>query len=107
MLEAVGSWSSGGWTDFSSLTILIHWCKYAAYIEHCEKFKRYSQCSLYVRCHEFCDDYRVTETKKGARLHAKSMVSNLGPKGDHHQFSPNNISRSWRVKVLRITKLIT
>ena len=28
----------------------------------------------------------------------------LGPKNDHHQFSPNNISRSSRVKVMRITK---
>ena len=31
----------------------------------------------------------------------------LGPKSDQHQFSPNNISRSSRVKVMRITKLIT
>ena len=31
----------------------------------------------------------------------------LGLKSDHHQFSPNNISRSSRVKVMRITKLIT
>ena len=30
----------------------------------------------------------------------------LGPKSDQHQFSPNNISRSSRVKVMRITKLI-
>ena len=29
------------------------------------------------------------------------------PKSDQHQFSPNNISRSSRVKVMRITKLIT
>ena len=28
----------------------------------------------------------------------------LDPKSDHHQFSPNNISRSSRVKVMRITK---
>ena len=31
----------------------------------------------------------------------------LGHKSDQHQFSPNNISRSSRVKVMRITKLIT
>ena len=31
----------------------------------------------------------------------------LGPKSDQHQFSPNNISRSSREKVMRITKLIT
>ena len=31
----------------------------------------------------------------------------LGPKSDQHQFSPNNIGRSSRVKVMRITKLIT
>ena len=30
----------------------------------------------------------------------------FGPKSDQHQFSPNNI-RSSRVKVMRITKLIT
>ena len=28
-------------------------------------------------------------------------------KSDQHQFSPNNISRSTRVKVMRITKLMT
>ena len=31
----------------------------------------------------------------------------LGPKSVQHQFSPNNISRSTRVKVMRITKLMT
>ena len=31
----------------------------------------------------------------------------LGTKSDQHQFSPNNISRTSRVKVMRITKLIT
>ena len=31
----------------------------------------------------------------------------LGPTSDQHQFSPNIISRSSRVKVMRITKLIT
>ena len=31
----------------------------------------------------------------------------LGPTSDQHQFSPNNISRSSRVKVTRITRLIT
>ena len=33
-------------------------------------------------------------------------VNPLGPKSDQHQFSPNNISRSSRVKVMRITNLI-
>ena len=32
-------------------------------------------------------------------------VNPLGPKSDQHQFSPNNSSRSSRVKVMRITKL--
>ena len=31
----------------------------------------------------------------------------LGRKSGQHQFSPNNMSRSSRVKVMRITKLIT
>ena len=31
----------------------------------------------------------------------------LGPKSDQYEFSPNNISRQSRVKVMRITKLIT
>ena len=35
------------------------------------------------------------------------LVNPLGPKSDQHQFSPNNISRSSRVKVMRITTLIT
>ena len=30
----------------------------------------------------------------------------LGPKTDQHQFSPNNISRSSRVRIMRITKLM-
>ena len=34
-------------------------------------------------------------------------VKPLGPKSGQYQFSPNNISRSSRVKVMRITKLIT
>ena len=34
-------------------------------------------------------------------------VNALSPKGDQHQFSPNNIRRSSTVKVMRITKLIT
>ena len=36
-----------------------------------------------------------------------SPLNPLGPKSDQHQFSPNNISRSSRVKFMRITKLIT
>ena len=31
----------------------------------------------------------------------------LGPKSDQHQFSPNSISRSSSVKVMRIAKLIS
>ena len=34
-------------------------------------------------------------------------VNPLGPKSDQHQFSPNYISKSSRIKVVRITKLIT
>ena len=37
----------------------------------------------------------------------QQCLNPLGPKSDQHQFSPNNISRSSRVKVMRITKLIT
>ena len=29
------------------------------------------------------------------------------PKSDQHQFSPNNISRSWNINIMRITQLIT
>jgi len=42
-------------------------------------------------------------TNKGTDFH----FNPLGPKSDQHQFSPNNISRSSRVKVMRIAKLIT
>ena len=35
-----------------------------------------------------------------------ALVNLLGRKSDQHQFSPNNISRSTRVKVMRITKLL-
>ena len=35
------------------------------------------------------------------------LLNPLGPTSDQHQFSPNIISRSSRVKVMRITKLIT
>ena len=38
---------------------------------------------------------------------ALNFFNPLGPKSDQRQFSPNNISRSSRVKVMRITKLIT
>ena len=34
-------------------------------------------------------------------------LSPLGPKSDQQQFSPNNISKSSRVKVMRISKMIT
>ena len=34
-------------------------------------------------------------------------INPLGPKSVQHQFSPNNISRSTRVKVMRINKLMT
>ena len=34
-------------------------------------------------------------------------LSSLGSKSDQHQFSPNNISKSSRVKVMRIGKMIT
>ena len=35
------------------------------------------------------------------------LVNPLGPKSDQHQFSPNNISRSSKIKVMGITKLMT
>ena len=34
-------------------------------------------------------------------------INPIGPKSVQHQFSPNNISRSKRVKVMRINKLMT
>ena len=37
----------------------------------------------------------------------EGLFNPLGPKSVQHQFSPNNISRSTRVKVMRITKLMT
>ena len=37
----------------------------------------------------------------------RASVNPLGPKSVQHQFSPNNISRTTRLKVLRITKLMT
>ena len=40
-------------------------------------------------------------------LTVDNILNPLGPKSDQHQFSPNNISRSSRVKVMRITKFIT
>ena len=42
------------------------------------------------------------------RGHTRNQgINPFDPKSDQHQFSPNNISRSSRVKVMRITKLIT
>ena len=41
-----------------------------------------------------------------ANVKDASFFTPLGPKSDQHQFSPNNISRSSRVKVMRIAKLI-
>ena len=32
-----------------------------------------------------------------------TFLNSLGPKSDQHQFSPNIVSRSLRVKVMRIT----
>ena len=46
---------------------------------------------------------RVLELK----LSYVTSVNPLGPKSVQHQFSPNNMSRSSRVKVMRITKLMT
>ena len=43
----------------------------------------------------------------GPRNLYEPCINPFGPKSDQHQFSPNNISRSSRVKVMRITKLIT
>ena len=59
---------------------------------------------------------RIKQVPKGQYLwnHPRELsviesmtINPLGPKSDQHQFSPNNISRSSRVKVMRITKLIT
>ena len=47
---------------------------------------------------------------KGIKHFQRNFVQPLNPLGSksgQHQFSPNNISRSSRVKVMRITKLIT
>ena len=37
----------------------------------------------------------------------KKKAMHLSPKSDQQQFSPNNISKSSRVKVMRISKMIT
>ena len=37
----------------------------------------------------------------------QSSLNPLGPNSVQHQFSPNNISRSTKVKVIRITELMT
>ena len=58
------------------------------------------------KCRQFCF---------GPKWHAiptflkrlKKSLNPLSPNSDQHQFSPNNISRSPRVLVMRITKLIT
>ena len=42
----------------------------------------------------------------GATVMQILLLNPLGPKSDQHQFSPNNMSRSTRVKVMRITKII-
>ena len=63
-----------------------------------------------------CHHQNIAEKKKylkavcGVKLcqsRFKAVLHPLGPKIDQHQFSPKNISRSSRVKVMRITKLIT
>ena len=41
------------------------------------------------------------------KYNKNTFLNSLGPKSDQHQFSANNISRSSRVKVMRITKLTT
>ena len=38
---------------------------------------------------------------------SSTVINPLGSKNDQHQFSPNNVCRLSRVKVMRITKLIT
>ena len=35
------------------------------------------------------------------------VLKPLGPNGDHHQFSPNDIDTSSKEKVMRINKMIT
>ena len=53
------------------------------------------------RFHGQVAPYQVCPVWKGA------LVNHFGPKSDQHQLSPNNITRSTRVKAIRITKLIT
>ena len=48
----------------------------------------------------------VMDTRVSIGCYKPVKINPLGPKSDQHQFSPN-ISRSSRVKVMRITKLIT
>ena len=56
--------------------------------------------------HSFFQLLTWTSWGKSINTTEKSAFNPLGPKSVQHQFSPN-ISRSTRVKVVGITKLIT
>ena len=74
----------------------------------------------FVRASDRCTEghrFNSCRTQIFSLSHAREMLITsflninvfkpLGPKSVQHQFSPNNISRSTRVKVMRITKLMT
>ena len=76
--------------------------------------------SSVVRASDRCSEghrFNSCRTQIFSLSHAREMLitsflninvfNPLGPKSVQHQFSPNNISRSTRVKVMRITKLMT
>ena len=51
-------------------------------------------------------NWSQSETTKYFEWTLITKINPLGQKSDQHQFSPNNIGRSSRVKVMRITNLI-
>ena len=74
----------------------------------------------FVRASDRCTEghrFNSCRTQIFSSSHAREMLITsflninvfkpLGPKSVQHQFSPNNISRSTRVEVMRITKLMT
>ena len=52
-------------------------------------------------------NWSQSETTKYFEWTLITKINPLGQKSDQHQFSPNKISRSSRVKVMRITNFIT
>ena len=63
--------------------------------------------TIYLNFPLFPLTYKPIGSYNFQRICHLKLLNPLGPTSDQHQFSPNIISRSSRVKVMRITKLIT